>query len=73
MVTREEAVTARDFVHAYARNADGTPQRFRRNGATKTWKSKGREHEFRIPVKRGLREYTYITHTNANEWAVSYA
>jgi len=32
----------------------------RRNGAVKTWKT--RPNDFRLPVKRGLWDYGYITH-----------
>ena len=34
--------------------------RVRRNGKTKTWKT--RPGEFRIPVKAGLRSYGYLMH-----------
>lgn len=43
-------------------------ERWRRNGATKTWKT--RPNEFRIPVKWGLRDYSYITELNAHEFHV---
>lgn len=43
---------------------DATGRTWRRNGATKTWKT--RPGEFRIPVKFGLYGYGYITHTNAD-------
>lgn len=42
----------------------------RRNGATKTWKT--RPGEFRIPVKYGLYEYGYIDNNNADEWIVEH-
>lgn len=58
--------TASNFEHVSLTNADGTPQRWRRNGATKTWKT--RPNEFRIPIKRGLREYGYIDQRNASEF-----
>lgn len=38
--------------------------RLRRNGATKTWKT--RPGHFKIPVKAGLRSCAYITHENMN-------
>ncbi len=43
-----------------------TIERWRRNGATKVWKT--RPGEFSIPVKYGLRSYAYITHNNASEF-----
>jgi len=38
--------------------------KWRRNGATKVWKT--RPDEFKIPVKHGLRDYGYITNENAH-------
>lgn len=58
--------TASEFHHISAKNADGTPLRARRNGATKTWKT--RPNEFRIPAKHGLYDYFYIDQDNAGEW-----
>lgn len=37
-------------------------KRWRRNGATKTWKT--RPNEFRIPIKWGLRTGWYLTQSN---------
>lgn len=48
------------YTHRYWKDANG--KMWRRNGATKTWKT--RPGEFRIPVKFGLYSYDYITHTN---------
>jgi len=41
-------------------------ERWRRNGATQTWKT--RPNDFRIPVKHGLYAYWEITADNANEF-----
>jgi hypothetical protein len=42
---------------------------FRRNGRTKTWKT--RPDEFHLPVKYGFRGTgSYITHINAADWHV---
>ncbi len=68
MITK--TTTADMFHHQTEKNADGTPLRVRRNGKTKTWKT--RLNEFKIPVKYGLREYFYITHENAAEWNEGY-
>ena len=38
---------------------------YRRNGATKLWKT--RPTEFRIPVKRGLRDYDYVDDGNMHK------
>ncbi len=43
----------------WAQMANGRWWRVRRNGATKTWKT--RPGEFRIPIKAGLRACTYLT------------
>ena len=51
------------------RNADGTPERWRANGQTKRWKT--RPNDFRIPLKRGLREYGYLTQRNMDAFAAS--
>lgn len=63
MITKDQAMTADMFYDVTLKNADGTPYRWRRNGKTKTWKT--RPDDFAIPVKRGLREYGIITHYNA--------
>lgn len=41
----------------------------RRNGVTKTWKT--RPKEFKIPVKFGLYAYGYIDHDNLAMWHVA--
>lgn len=64
MITKD--TTAQHFEHTFLTNADGTPQRFRRNGKTQTWKT--RPDAFRIPVKRGLKEYGEINHINAENF-----
>lgn len=54
------------FLHKTALNSDGTPQKFKKNGKTKTWKT--RPNEFQIPVKRGLKQFGYITHENIDNF-----
>ncbi len=45
--------------HARNRNADGSPQRWRVNGAPKLWKrSPGR---VQVPIRHGLRSYGHLT------------
>lgn len=68
MITKEQALTANNFCHATLTNKDKTPLRVRRSGKTQTWKT--RPEEFKVPVKYGLYESTYITHLNAHEWNV---
>lgn len=61
MITFDQALTAREFHYDGAEPAK--IERWRRNGRTQTWKT--RPGEFRIPVKWGLRGYSYITHHDA--------
>lgn len=68
MITKEQAMTRREFWHLTYRNADGTPLRVRANGKCKTWKT--RPEEFKLPVKHGLRDYLYIEHNSAHAWCV---
>lgn len=64
MVTKEQAMTENNFEHVSKKNADGSPLRLRRNGKTKTWKT--RPNDFRIPVKTGLYGFWAITHEIAH-------
>ncbi len=59
MLTRQQVMTATRF-HDTRICPCGTrySNNLRRNGATKTWKT--RPDEFRIPVKFGLRGYSYL-------------
>jgi hypothetical protein len=50
-------------------NADGTPERWRVNGKVKTWKT--RPNEVKVPVKRGLWEYGYVTNKNMHCFEVA--
>jgi hypothetical protein len=54
--------------HMTAKNADGTPQRWRVNGKVKTWKRN--EWRFLVPLKRGLHEYTYLTPFNMHQFTL---
>lgn len=65
-VTKFHAMHEIRFEHATLKNRDGTPLRVTASGACKTWKT--RPNEFRLPVKHGLYDSTYITHQNADEW-----
>ena len=70
-VNAENAMSASRFEHISAKNGDGTPVRARRNGKTKTWKT--RPGLFSIPVKYGLKSYFYIDnheYQNAGDWNV---
>ena len=41
------------------KNANGTPQRWKVTGKVKTWKRD--KNKVKVPIKRGLYEYGYIT------------
>lgn len=45
--------------HTKNKNSDGTPQRWRVNGAVKVWVRS--PERLRVPIKHGLRSYDYIT------------
>lgn len=64
------ALKAHEFYHKQAVYADGvTPLRARRNGGTKTWKT--RPGLFSVPIKIGMYEYGHIDNfskRNADEW-----
>jgi hypothetical protein len=65
-INRNNCDDAREFHHNLNKNADGTCERWRRNGKTKTWST--RPGEFQIPVKHGLRDFAYITNWNASNF-----
>ena len=56
MITKKQALTENRF--HYITNGNKC-QNWRRNGQTKTWKT--RSDEFRVPVKYGMYDYDYIT------------
>lgn len=68
MVTYEQAISAREFHYAPACTKTRV-ERWRRNGKTQVWKT--RAGEFSVPVKFGLKSYSYITHNNAHEFHVA--
>ena len=81
-ISMEQALTAQEFHYHHPKT--GKVYRWRRNGKTKTWKTrptefripvkygwKTRPTEFRIPVKYGLYDYGYIDHSNAYLFHVS--
>jgi hypothetical protein len=68
VITLEQALTVQIFHHRTRRNADGTAQRFYRNGKTQTWKR--RPWAFSVPVKRGLYSYGRLTQADAEDFLV---
>lgn len=69
MITYEQALVA-DVFHDESIPCiwNGRSNRWRRNGVTKTWKT--RPGEFRIPVKFGMYGYGYIDHNNAGQFHI---
>lgn len=65
MITTEQAKSAKYgniFLMKDETNADGSPVRWRVNGKVQTWKT--RPNEFKVPVKHGLYDYSYVTEMN---------
>ena len=72
MISKAQAMAATHgtiFCATNAYNADRTPLRARVNGKCQTWIT--RPNEFRLPMKYGLKHCFYITHENAEEWAIN--
>lgn len=69
MITKTEALTARHFEHVKDKGSDNKPIRCRATGACQTWKT--RPNDFKLPVKHGMYNSFYLTHTNAHEWVVA--
>jgi hypothetical protein len=79
MVTKEQAIQAAsqwgraEFHWGDCKRIVGTRggvtirvEKWRVNGACKTWKT--RPDEFSLPIKYGMRGYSYITDRNAHEF-----
>lgn len=67
-VTKENQEGINMFYSTELKNADKTRLRARRNGETKTWKT--RPAEFKIPIKHGMYDYGYITEQEAQYWTI---
>ena len=50
-------------------DSDGSPSKCRVTGKVQTWKT--RPNEVKVPVKRGLREYGYITHHDLDRFTLT--
>jgi len=68
MVTKEQAMTARHFVHVSLTNSTGAVK-CRASGKCITWKTQ--PDRFKLPVKYGLYNSFYLTPENAAEWNVA--
>jgi len=58
----KDFLEAHTFYHKTLKDSKGQPRKYSRNGKNKLWKT--RPSDFKIPVKRGLREYGYIDNEN---------
>lgn len=75
MVTKEQAQRSNEF-HANGCIQEIGPrgaikdhiEKWRRSGATITWKT--RPSEFKVPIKYGLRHSGYLTHDNAEHFHI---
>lgn len=68
MVTKEQAVEAgmHGGTFHYGTCTENRKEQWRANGACKVWKT--RPDEFRLPIKFGIRDYSYLTDLNAAEF-----
>jgi len=73
MVTKERALTESEFHYGDCQRTFGPrggattrQERWRRNGATKTWTT--RPWAFSVPIKHGLSSYSYLTEVSAREF-----
>jgi hypothetical protein len=70
MVTKEQAMTCTYFREVQETsinpplNTHTKKVKWRANGKCQIWKT--RPEEFRLPVKRGLNQFSYIDHTNCH-------
>lgn len=71
MVSKQQALTANEFHYGTCTRVVGPrggitehSEVWRRNGKTQVWKTS--PDAFQVPVKRGLKEYAYITAYNAS-------
>lgn len=73
MITKMQALNATAFHYGTCTRITGPRggltervEQWRRNGSTKTWKT--RPTEFSVPIKYGMRGYSYLTDANASEF-----
>lgn len=76
MITYDQALTAREFHYGQCTRTVGPRgsvtervEHWRGNGTIKTWKT--RPGEWRLPIKYGMRGYSYLDHHNAREFHVA--
>lgn len=62
MITKQQALT-NNYFHMEPFPSTLKCKNWRRNGKTKTWKT--RPNDFKVPIKHGLYDYAYIDQNNA--------
>jgi hypothetical protein len=65
-VRKDTAGEIYEFWHRRQKDYQGFPVRCRANGKLKTWKT--RIHDFKLPVKYGLKHCFYLERINADDW-----
>lgn len=75
MITKQQALTATEFHYGTCRVIRGPrggtelkQERWRRNGATQTWKT--RPNDWRVPIKHGMCDYSNLWWGMDSEWHV---
>jgi len=70
-LSEAKLLTPGDIIyHKTQTNYNGSSQQWRINGKVKTWKT--RPNEVRVPIKRGMYEYDYLTHRNMDQFNTEY-
>ena len=67
MITKNQAIhltIGETLYHVDNRNADRSAQRWRVNGKCKLWKT--RPWDFKVPLKHGLHNHSYLTPETAH-------
>ena len=68
-LSEAKQLSYRDIIYdKIYKNADGTPARWRVNGKVQTWKRN--PERVKVPIKRGLYEYSYLTEINLDEFSL---
>ena len=76
MVTKEQAIRGGEFHYVECKRTVGPRggittkiETWRANGKCQTWKT--RPDEFKLPIKYGLKDYSYLTNSNCKDFHLS--
>lgn len=64
---KEALMKSNYFYHKTLKNKDGSPLKAKRNGKNKELKTRS---DFKIPIKRGIKEFGYIDQDNYLDWTI---